>query len=219
MGKDFGKKYMHPTRRKLVDMVHTGKYDKNTVIGYDKVEKKRKVGETWEDEHHKYEQREGFVVKTGKNHKQIKEIRDYLSEKNKCKNQNCQTIKVTKKDKEFIQQNGYCINCTVENEHKFRVEGLWQEYQNYKIWHRMIIVGKIKLDSYRQSLDDVKEEYEMVGSEGEVTETWKLPKSVDEVKAEIQELIDFGEKEIEELEQKKEEVFQKIKESNLDSYL
>ena len=32
MGKEFNKKYMHPTRRKLVDMVQTGKYDKNTQL-------------------------------------------------------------------------------------------------------------------------------------------------------------------------------------------
>ena len=30
MAKEFNKKYMHPTRRKLVDMVLTGEYDKNT---------------------------------------------------------------------------------------------------------------------------------------------------------------------------------------------
>ena len=200
-------------------MIHTGEYQKNTVIGYDKVQQKRNVGDVWEDEHHRYEQKDGFVVKTGKNHEQIKQIRDYLAQKNNCKNPDCQTIKVTQKDKQFIQQNGYCINCTVENEHQFRVNGLWQEYQDYKVWSRMIIVGKIKLDSYRQALDDVKEEYEMVGAEGTVTEKWKLPKPIDEVKAEIQELIEIGEKEIEELEQKKEEVFQKIKESNLTDYL
>ena len=219
MGKEFSKKYMHPTRRKLVDMVQTGKYEKNTVIGYSKAKETHKVGDVWEDEHHRYEQKDGFVVKTGKNHEQIKQIRDYLAQKNNCKNQDCQTIKITQKDKQFIQQTGYCLSCTVENEHKFRVAGMWEEYQNYKIWSRMIIVGKIKLDSYRQSLDDVKEEYEMVGSEGTVTETWKLPKPVEEVKAEIQELIDFGEKEVEELEKKKEEVFQKLKESNLADYL
>ena len=41
MGKEFKKKYMHPTRRKLVDMVETGKYDKNTTIGYTKAKEVR----------------------------------------------------------------------------------------------------------------------------------------------------------------------------------
>ena len=52
---------------------------------------------------------------------------------------------------------------------------------------------KAKIRSYKQSIDELKEEYELMGSDGKVTETWKLPKSIDEVKAEIQELIDYGE--------------------------
>lgn len=219
MGKEFSRKYMHPTRRKLLDMIETGHYDRNTVIGYDKVEKKRKIGEIWEDEHHKYEQQDGFVVKTGKNHEEFKKIRDYLAHKSNCKNENCQTIKITQKDKEFIKQNGYCLNCTVENEHQIRVSGLWQEYQNYKIWSRMIIVGKIKLDSYRQSLADLREEYEMINDQGQVTETWKLPKPIEEVRQEMNELIEFGEGEIKELEEKRSEALEKLREKGFDSYL
>jgi hypothetical protein len=219
MGKDFSRKYMHPTRRKLVDMIHTGQYEKNATIGYDKVEQKREVGEIWEDTHHRYEQKNGFVVKTGKNSEAFQEIREYLAEKSKCKNENCQTIKITQKDKQFIKQNGYCLGCTVENEHKIRVAGLWQEYQNYKIWTRMILVGKIKLDSYRQSLEDLQEEYHMHNGEGQITETWKLPKPIEEVRQEINELIEYGEGEIKELEEKRIEVFQKLSENQLESYL
>lgn len=219
MGKDFSRKYMHPTRRKLVDMVHTGKYEKNTTIGYSKAKETHKVGDVWEDEHHRYEQKDGFIVKTGKNHEEIKKIRDFLAEKSKCKNSDCQTIKITKKDKQFIQQNGYCLGCTVENEHKFRVAGLWQEYQNYKIWSRMIMVGKIKLDSYRQSLADLREEYEMINDQGQVTETWKLPKPIEEVRAEINELIDFGTNEIQEIEEKRNQVFEILRKNNLEHYL
>ena len=219
MGKEFSRKYMHPTRRKLVDMIHTGKYDKNTTIGFSKAKEIHKVGDVWEDEYHRYEQKDGFIVKTGKNSEQFQEIRNYLAHKSSCKNPNCQTIKITQKDKEFIKQNGYCLGCTVENEHKIRVAGLWQEYQNYKIWTRMILVGKIKLDSYRQSLEDLQEEYHMHNGEGQITETWKLPKPIEEVRAEINELIEFGEGEIKELEEKRNEVFQKLRENGFDSYL
>jgi transcription elongation factor Elf1 len=219
MGKEFNRKYMHPTRRKLLDMVHTGQYQKNATIGYNKVEQKREVGEIWEDDHHQYEQKNGFVIKTGKNHEEIKKIRDYLAHKSNCKNENCQTIKITQKDKQFIKQNGYCLGCTVENEHQIRVSGLWQEYQNYKIWTRMILVGKIKLDSYRQSLEDLQEEYHMHNGEGQITETWKLPKPIEEVRQEINELIEYGESEIKELEEKRIEVFQKLLENQLESYL
>ena len=46
-------------------------------------------------------------------------------------------------------------------------------------------------------LPDVKPYYEYVNEDG-TTERWELPKSVEEVTAEIQELIEIGKKEIEE---------------------
>ena len=112
MGKEFKKKYMHPTRRKLVDMVQTGKYDKNTTVGWTKKKESHKVGDVWEDEHSKYEQKEGYVLKTGKNSEALQEIRKYLEEKSKCKNSECKTIKKCAKDLKFIQNGGFCMNCT-----------------------------------------------------------------------------------------------------------
>jgi hypothetical protein len=219
MGKDFKKKYMHPTRRKLVDMVQTGKYEKNQTIGWTGKKEERKVGDVWEDEHHRYEKKEGYTLKTNKNSETFQEIRKYLEEKSKCKNSECKTKRITKKDKKFIEKGGFCINCTIDREHEIRTAGLWEEYQNYKVWTRMILVGKNKIEQYKQSIDDLKEEYDMIGSDGKVTETWKLPKPIDEIKTEIQELIDYGEGEIKELEAKKEEAFNKIKEKNYEHYI
>ena len=132
----------------------------------------------------KYEKKDGFIVKTGKNHEQIQEIRKYLEEKSKCKNSECKTIKKTDKDKKFIEKGGFCINCTVDIEHEIKTRFI-QEYQDYKVWIRMIVFGKSKLESYNQSISELKEEYEMIGSDGKVTETWKLPKPIEEVKSEI----------------------------------
>ena len=142
MGKEFSRKYMHPTRRKLVDMIHTGKYEKNASIGYTKTQETRKVGDVWEDEHHRYEKKEGYTLKTNKNHEQFQEIRKYLEEKSNCKNPECKTIKKTKKDKQFIQKGGYCMNCTIDREHIIKTSGLWKEYETYKVTTRMIIYGK-----------------------------------------------------------------------------
>ena len=217
MGKEFKKKYMHPTRRKLVDMVQTGKYEKNQSIGWTGKKEERKVGDVWEDEHHRYEKKEGYTLKTNKNSETFQEIRKYLEEKSKCKKY--PNKKYTAKDKKLIQKTGYCLDALVEIEHEIRTAGLWEEYQNYKVWTRMILVGKNKIEQYKQSIDDLKEEYEMIGSDGKVTETWKLPKPIDEIKSEIQELIDYGEGEIKELEAKKEEAFNKIKEKNYEHYI
>ena len=82
----------------------------------------------------------------------------------------------------------------------------------------MIVYGKQKLDELKHSLSKVKKEYEYVNEDGTV-EKWKLPKSVDEVKSEIQEMIDIGNKEIEELELKRTEVFDELKKKNYEHYL
>lgn len=219
MGKEFQKKYMHPTRRKLVDMIKTGEYEKNTQIGYTKASETRNVGDVWEDEHNRYEKKQGYILKTGKNSEAFDEIRKYFEEKSKCKNLNCKTIKKSKKDKIFIEKGGYCLNCTIDVEHEIKMAGLWIPYEDYKIATRMIIYGKAKLDSYKQSLDELKEEYQMMGSDGKVTETWKLPKPIEEVRKEILELIKNGETELQEIEQKRLEAFEKLKEKNYEHYV
>jgi|TARA_R110001592_G_scaffold177043_1_gene417153 hypothetical protein len=218
MGKEFKKKYMHPTRRKLVDMVETGEYAKNTTVGYTKKEDTHKVGDVWEDEHKRYEKKEGYTLKTGKNSEALQEIRKYLEEKSKCNNAECKTIKKTANDLKFIQNGGFCLNCTSERETELRETGLFQEYQDYKVWTKMIVYGKTKLEELRQSLSEVKAEYEYVNEDGS-TEIWKLPKSVDEVKAEIQEMIDIGEGEIKQLETNRETAFDKLKENNYEHYI
>ena len=111
------------------------------------------------------------------------------------------------------------MDALIEIEHEIRTAGLWQEYQDYKVWTKMIIFGKTKLESYNQSISELKEEYEMIGSDGKVTETWKLPKPIEEVKQEIQDLIDYGKSEIKELEEKRKVAFDKIKEKNYEHYI
>ena len=49
MAKEFKRKFMHPTRRKLADMVRTGEYEKNQSVGWEAKKQTRKVGDVWED--------------------------------------------------------------------------------------------------------------------------------------------------------------------------
>jgi len=218
MSKEFKKKYMHPTRRKLMEMVQTGEYDKNTTIGYTKAEETRNVGDVWEDEHHRYEKKEGYILKTGKNSDALQEIREYIQEKSNCKNPECKTIKKSSKDRKLIEKNGYCLNCTVDNEHVIRTKGFWKEYENYKVWTKMLIFGTAKIEEYKQSLSQVKPFYEYVNEDGS-TEKWELPTTVEEAKAEIQELIDYGTKELEEVKEKRLQVLEILRKNNLEHYL
>lgn len=209
---------MHPTRRKLMEMVQTGEYDKNTTIGYTKAEETRNVGDVWEDEHHRYEKKEGYILKTGKNSDALQEIREYIQEKSNCKNPECKTIKKSSKDRKLIEKNGYCLNCTVDNEHVIRTKGFWKEYENYKVWTKMLIFGTAKIEEYKQSLSQVKPFYEYVNEDGS-TEKWELPTTVEEAKAEIQELIDYGTKELEEVKEKRLQVLEILRKNNLEHYL
>lgn len=218
MSKEFQRKYMHPTRRKLVDMVQTGEYDKNTTIGWTKTEETRNVGDIWEDEFYKYEKKEGYTIKTGKNHDALQEIRNYLNLKKECSNPSCKKHKKTKNDEKLIQKTSYCINCLAEIEHNFRGAGIWKEYEDFRIYTRMIVEGKIKLEELKQSILELKPYYEFINEDGSV-EKWSLPKPVDEVKTEIQEMIDNGEIELKEIVQKRNDAFEVIKEHKLEHYL
>ena len=218
MSKEFKKKYMHPTRRKLVDMIETGEYDKNTTVGYTKAKESRNIGDKWEDDNHKFEKKEGYTLKTGKNHEAFQKIREYLKEKNNCKNATCKTVKKTDNDIRFIQNGGFCMNCTTERETILRVDDVFVPYQNYKVWTKMIVYGKQRLEELKHSLTEVKEEYEYVNEDGTV-EKWKLPKSIDEVKSEIQEMIDIGNTELEELEANRLLAFDELKDKNYEHYL
>ena len=218
MGKEFQRKYMHPTRRKLVDMVQTGEYDKNSQIGWTKSEEKRNVGDVWEDKYYKYEKKNGYTIKTGKNHEALQEIRNYLNLKKECTNPSCKKVKKTKTDEKLIQKTGYCVDCLAEIEHNFRGAEIWKEYEDFRIYTRMIVEGKIKLDELRHSLNDVKPFYEFINEDGTI-EKWNLPVSVEEAKADIQEIIDNGEIELKEIIEKRNEAFEVIRQHNLEHYL
>ena len=111
------------------------------------------------------------------------------------------------------------MDCTIQREHEIKTAGIWEEYQNYKVWTKMIFFGKNKIEQYKQSIDDLREEYQMHNDQGEITETWKLPKPIDEIKAEINELIEYGEIELKELEEKRQVAFDKIKEKNYEHFI
>lgn len=219
MAKEFKKKYMHPTRRKLVDMVlHGAEYETNTTIGWNADKIERKVGDVWEDEYHKYEKKEGFILKTSKNSEAFEEIRKWKEEQSRCKGSECKTIKFTPTHKKLIEKTGFCANCLAEMETKIRALGFWEQYEDYKIYTRMLIDGKIRLEELKQAQAEVKPYYEYTNEDG-TTEKWELPQSVDEVKAELQELIDYGTEELKSVEKFRNQAFEILKENKLEHYL
>jgi hypothetical protein len=220
MAKEFNKKFMHPTRRKLVDMVmHGAEYEKESFIsfsGADKEKVKREVGEKWTDTDGKsWEQLEAGKVQTSELGDIMAETRAYLDKLNSCKSDNCKTIKITRVDKKMISKTGYCLHCLTLKEAEIKYDGLWKEYEDYKMYSNMIAHGKDVIAQFQQAYNDAKQTYEVVQEDGTI-ETWSMERDVTELKAEIMtDIINF-EREIEEVTKLRNEAYEKLKPKNYD---
>ena len=220
MAREFNKKFMHPTRRKLVDMVLTGgDYQKEAFVsfaGADKEIVKRKVGEKWTDETGRsWEQTEGGRIEFSELGDIMAETRAYLDKLNSCKAEDCNTIKIGRVDKKLISKTGYCTTCLAKREFEIKVDGLWKEYEDYKIYSNMIAYGNDVVSQFKQAYRDAKQTYEVVQEDGKI-EKWSMERDVEELKAEILlEIVKF-EGEIEQATKLRNEAYDKLKDKNYD---
>ena len=220
MAKEFNKKFMHPTRRKLVDMVmHGAEYEKESFISFSGADKeiiKRKVGEKWTDGDGKsWEQYEAGKIEVSELGDIMAETRAYLDKLNSCKSENCKTIKIGRVDKKLISKTGYCLHCLALREAEIKYDGLWKEYEDYKIYSNMIAHGNDIVSQFKQAYKDAKQTYEVVQEDGKI-ETWSMERDVEELKAEILlDIVNF-EKEIEQATQLRNEAYEKLKDKNYD---
>ena len=220
MAKEFNKKFMHPTRRKLVDMVmHGAEYEKESFIsfsGADKKKIKREVGDKWTDEDGKsWEQLDAGKVQTSELGDTMAEVRAYLDKLNTCKSETCKTIKVGRVDKKLISKTGYCLHCLALREAQIKYDGLWKEYEDYKIYSNMIAHGNDIVAQFKQAYRDSKQTYEVVQEDGTI-EKWSMERDIDELKAEILlEIVKF-EGEIEQATKLRNEAYDKLKDKNYD---
>jgi hypothetical protein len=220
MAKEFNKKFMHPTRRKLVDMVmHGAEYEKESFISFSGADKeiiKHKVGERWTDDNGKtWIQHEGGKIETSELSDTMQEVRAYLDKLNTCKSDNCKTIKVGRVDKKLISKTGYCLHCLTIREAQIKYDGLWEAYEDYKIFSNMIAHGNDIVAQFKQAYRDSKQTYEVVQEDGKI-ETWSMERDVEELKAEILlEIIKF-EAEIEQATKLRNEAYEKLKDKNYD---
>jgi hypothetical protein len=105
--------------------------------------------------------------------------------------------------------------CLAKKETQIKADGLWKEYEDYKIYSNMIAYGTDILAQFRQALADCKQEYEMVNEDGTI-EKWKMERDVDEMKAEISADIEKYEKEIVQITELRNEAYEKLKDKNYD---
>jgi hypothetical protein len=202
MAKEFNKKFMHPTRRKLVDMVLHGKeYETDTFVSFAGAEesgKVRELGEKWTDSNGQiWEQKEFGKMKTSELSDTMSDVRAYLDRLNTCKSPDCKTIQIGRVDKKLISKTGYCTKCLAIKEFQIKNDGFWEAYETYKITSNMIAYGKDVVSKFKQAYTDAKQEYEVVGEDGKI-EKWRMEKDIDELKAEILADIERYESEIQE---------------------
>jgi hypothetical protein len=220
MAKEFNKKFMHPTRRKLVDMVmHGAEYEKESFIsfsGADKKKIKREVGDKWTDEDGKsWEQLEAGKVQTSELGDTMAEVRAYLDKLNTCKSETCKTIKVGRVDKKLISKTGYCLHCLTIRESKIKTDGLWEAYEDYKIYNNMIAYGNDVVAQFQQAYNDAKQTYDMVQEDGTI-EKWSMERNVDELKAEILTDITNFKEEIQQATKLRNDAWDKLKDKGYD---
>jgi len=214
--KDFNKKFMHPTRRKLVDMVMTGEYEKDTQISFSNIkeEVKREVGDVWEDDKGNiWEQKSYGRVKKSKLTDTMSEVRQYLQKLATCKATECDKQKFGPTDKKLISKTGYCSKCLAKREQEIRNDGLWETYSEYKIYSNMASYGTDVLEKLNIALSEVTNIHEFVNDDGSV-EKWKSDKSVDELRVEIETDIERGKKELTEVIEKRNSAYELLKDKN-----
>ena len=219
MSKEFQKKYMHPTRRKLVEMVHNGEYDADITVGYNRSgpEITRNVGDVWEDgDGNLWEQKKGFRVKKGKNTDMFSQIRNEMYEKKQCRmrGKGCDVKgKYGYTDTKLIKKSGYCSGCLSKLEHPIRMDELYVPYQNFKIFSNMVKEAHYMLERLEEAYSQAKQEYEYVNADGKM-DKWSMERNVDDLKAEIRTDIENIKAELELVTQKRKEVYELIKDKN-----
>jgi hypothetical protein len=186
--KEFKRSLMHKTRKELADFILKGDEIAQKSWGYEGESKRRKVGDVWEDEFWRYEQMEGFVSKTGKNHEIYQDIRNYLKSKSECQNSECEKQKFGPTDRMIISQTGYCVDCLAKFEADIKLEGLWESYEKWRMMRKAIAVAEDAKKQIEQGIKDLTPHYEFVQENGTI-EKWTLPKPMDEMKKEMEEEI------------------------------
>jgi hypothetical protein len=200
-------------------VMHGAEYEKESFISFSGADKeiiKRKVGEKWTDDDGKtWEQLEAGKVQTSELGDIMAETRAYLDKLNTCKSEECKTIKPGRVDKKLISKTGYCLHCLTIRESQIKVDGLWKEYEDYKIYSNMIAYGNDVVSQFKQAYRDAKQTYEVVQEDGKI-ETWSMERDVEELKAEILlEIVKF-EGEIEQATKLRNAAYEKLKDKNYD---
>lgn len=193
-------KYIHSSRKKVIDTVFGREDNTKKNFGYEAASVRRKVGDVWEDEYWRYEQMDGYISKTGKNHEVYQEIRKYIRSLEECQNADCKKEKLGPTDKVYIKNTGFCVDCLVLIELEIKKIGVWEDYEKWRMFRKAIDIGKDSIAQITQGIKDLKPYYEQILENGQI-ERWDLPKPMDEMRKEMEEEIEKIQSGVKELEE------------------
>ena len=193
-------KFIHSSRKKIIDTIYGREDNTKGTFGYEAAKEKRNVGDVWEDEYWRYEQKDGYISKTGKNHEVYQEIRDYLKSKSECQNSECEKQKFGPTDKALISQTGFCVDCLITMESEVKRIGLWEEYEKWRMFAKAIGIAKDAKQQIQQGIKELKPFYENVYENGMI-EKWHLPKPMEEMQKDMENEIENIDKGLQELEE------------------
>ena len=213
--KQFNRKFMHPTRRKLVDMVNTGEYQKDTQISLSDIKEttKREVGDIWEQNGVVWEQKSYGRVKQSKASSELAKVRQLVQQLSECKSSTCNKKKYGPTDKKLISKTGFCSTCLSEREAIIQSDGLWDAYNEYKVYSNMAAYGTEVLAKWNDALYEVTNIHEYINDDGSI-EKWASNEDVQALKAQIQTDIENGKKELIEVIEKRNAAYELLKDKN-----
>ena len=176
------KTWIHPSRKKVLDVLY-GNDTTQTTFGYEgEVKTKREVGDRWTDADGKeWEQCDGFKMRVTK----LDEVRAYMDEINTCRASDCGLIgKAKGANARFIKQTGFCVNCLVKREAQMREAGLYETYEFWKMNTMSLIKLKDDLVAFEAARHDIEIVPTFVNENGSI-ERWDLPANIEEIKADM----------------------------------
>ena len=204
-------KYIHPSRKKIIDTVFGREDNNQRVFGFEKeADKKREVGERWIDENGKeWEQKEGYKTSVSK----FDDLRDYLKQITTCSSKDCKTIKYEQADKKAIARARMCVDCLRKYEQGLKDDGTYPFYEDYKITNNKLAWLREFKQKCEDSLKSLKTDFEMVTEDGKI-EKWQWNVDINKVREDLKSDIENSYDAIELLLQRKTALEEKLLELN-----
>jgi len=200
-------KYIHKSRKKIIDTVFGREDNTQSVFGYEgETEQKHEVGDIWTDKDGKtWQQRDGYKISVTK----FDDLREYLKTITTCSGKECNTDKYNYVDKKLIAKTGMCLDCTQKYEQSLRNDGTWHFYEDYKITcNKLSFASEIK-DKYEEANRDISNHIEMINEDGTISK-WEWDIDIEQVKSDIQKDIDYTKKAIKSLKIRKTKLEKKL---------